>query len=55
MRATTVLRRVLALADVRVASVELRPEGIVVDVRPLGGRLRCPPCARPRKNLLGVR
>ncbi len=44
MRATTVLRRVLVLADVRVVGVELRPEGIVVDVRSRRGRLRCPHC-----------
>ncbi|MGH2603151.1 MAG: transposase family protein, partial [Dehalococcoidia bacterium] len=46
MRDTTVLRRLLAIPEIRVVGVELGPEGLIVDVRLRRGiRLRCPSCA----------
>ena len=44
MRATTVLRRVLAIPAVGIVDVELVGEFLVVDVRLSRSRLRCPAC-----------
>lgn len=46
MRDTTVLRRLLAIPEVRVIGVGLSVEGLIVDVRlRKAARLRCPSCA----------
>ncbi len=45
MRGTTILRRLLAIPAVRVVAVELRDDGLVVDVGLRGKQLRCPRCA----------
>lgn len=46
MRGTTVLRRILAIPEVRVVGAELGAEGLIVDVRlRRAARLRCPSCA----------
>ena len=44
MRATTVLRRVLAIPDVRVVGAEIDNDGLIVEVRLARIRLRCPGC-----------
>ncbi len=44
MRDTTILRRLLALPEIRVVGAELGAAGLVVDVRLRRTRLRCPEC-----------
>lgn len=45
MRDTTVLRRLLAIPEVRVVGAQLNVEGLIVDVRlRRAARLRCPSC-----------
>lgn len=51
MRDTTILRRLLALPEIRVVGAELGPAGLIVDVRLGRTRLRCPACPFTTRRL----